>query len=516
MAKRNDLTLEQKISVIKQYDNDNLSQRKLAEKFKCSLGQINGILNETRKQQLLTEYEKSHGKRRRIVGDAKLDELCRQWLSAAVSKGIPVDGPILQAKAKEFAQRLTIESFVASNGWLEKFRKRYNILFKVMSGEAQGVNQAVVTDYREKIASLCDGYSPSNIFNCDESGIFWRGLPKKTLVEKGASCTGGKLAKERVSVLFCCNSDGSEKLKPLVIAKSFKPRCFRNLDPKKDLPVQWFANKKAWMTSNVFEKFLSDWNVKLISSNRKVLLFLDNAPCHPTENYSNIKLAFFPPNTTARLQPCDQGIIRCFKAHYKSMLLRCILNRMETANTADALVKVVTLFDAVRWIVSAWENVNAQIINNCFRKAGFCFNESEIVEAFEDLPILERFMNELNLHELSAEEFLNADATIPSSNTNESDNWEEELMEQFEEQEDNTAEDASLNESDDDDTIDDDNPITKIAACNALQVLKQFSLENSPELLKEISLYETKFEDVMWQRRLNGRQAVIDSFVTKT
>ena len=36
-------------------------------------------------------------------------------------------------------------------------------------------------------------------------------------------CRGGKNSKERLTVLLCCNADGSEKLTPIVIGKSKKP-----------------------------------------------------------------------------------------------------------------------------------------------------------------------------------------------------------------------------------------------------------------------------------------------------
>jgi hypothetical protein len=35
---------------------------------------------------------------------------------------IPVTGPMLQAKARETAQRLHVKNLQASNGWLESFR----------------------------------------------------------------------------------------------------------------------------------------------------------------------------------------------------------------------------------------------------------------------------------------------------------------------------------------------------------------------------------------------------------
>ena len=47
-----------------------------------------------------------------------------------------------------------------------------------------------------------------------------------------------------------------------------------------------------------------------------ILLLLDNVSTHrldDNEQLSNVKLHFLPPNTTAHLQPLDQGIIYSFK-----------------------------------------------------------------------------------------------------------------------------------------------------------------------------------------------------------
>ena len=49
---------------------------------------------------------------------------------------------------------------------------------------------------------------------------------------------------------------------------------------------------------------------------RYILLLLDNVSTHrldDNEQLSNAKLHFLPPNTTAHLQPLDQGIIYSFK-----------------------------------------------------------------------------------------------------------------------------------------------------------------------------------------------------------
>ncbi|XP_015363874.1 PREDICTED: tigger transposable element-derived protein 1-like [Diuraphis noxia] len=104
--------------------------------------------------------------------------------------------------------------------------------------------------------------------------------------------------------------------KPLVIGKSKKPRCFKNMDIS-SLPVIWKFNKKAWMTTEIMEQWLRYFNADMRSQNRNVLIFLDNAACHPKIELSNTKILMLPPNTTSITQPMDQGVIYTFKSYYR-------------------------------------------------------------------------------------------------------------------------------------------------------------------------------------------------------
>jgi hypothetical protein len=74
-----------------------------------------------------------------------------------------------------------------------------------------------------------------------------RALPSKSLAVKGEKFTGGKMSKQRLTVLFCGNMAG-EMENPLVIGKTAKPRCFKNLK-NNNLSVIWRSNKKACMTA---------------------------------------------------------------------------------------------------------------------------------------------------------------------------------------------------------------------------------------------------------------------------
>jgi hypothetical protein len=94
---------------------------------------------------------------------------------------------------------------------------------------------------------LISPYQHKNIYNVDETGLFFRALPTKSLTVKEEKCTRGKMSKERLTVLLCGDMVG-EMEKPLVIGKAAKPRRFKDLKIN-NLPVIWRNNKKAWMTA---------------------------------------------------------------------------------------------------------------------------------------------------------------------------------------------------------------------------------------------------------------------------
>lgn len=182
----------------------------------------------------------------------------------------------------------------------------------------------------------------------------------------------------RISVLRFLFISGTDKRKLIVIGKSAKPRCFKNV---KSLPVDYFHNKKAWMTQDIFKKWLISFDKDMRTAKRKILLFIDNCAAHghATDMQKHLKaitLAYFPPNVTSHLQPLDQGIINSLKVQYRGQLLRSITAGME--NGED--IKPLNLLEAIRIISQCWfDKVTTQTISNCFRKAGFAMqNESEI------------------------------------------------------------------------------------------------------------------------------------------
>ena len=228
---------------------------------------------------------------------------------------------------------LEITGFAASNGWLESFKRQHNICCMTVAGEKGGVNPNTVESWKERTLEITRGWNPSDVWNVDETGSFWRGLPAKSLNEKGKKCTIGKQSKQRNTLAFFVNAAGGKE-QPIVIGKSQKPGCFKKLENKTSpCNCQYFSNSKAWMNTEIMSEVLSKLNRRLKRQKRNILIFMDNAPCHPESLQhilSNIKIVFLPKNTTSTTQPLDAGIIANWKINYKKQLLR--YNYMRKSN----------------------------------------------------------------------------------------------------------------------------------------------------------------------------------------
>ncbi|GET00208.1 tigger transposable element-derived protein 6-like [Rhizophagus clarus] len=265
------------------------------------------------------------------------------WVENANANNLPVSEIMIKEKAFYFAQEFNIprENILFSNGWIEKFKRRNNIHCYRLHGEANSAPLETLFEERRKLQTILQDYTLDNIFNADETGLFFHMAPNQTLAS--APTPGTKLDKTRITVLLATNAIGTQKLKPLVIGSSKNPRCLHRVN-RNSLPCTYHANSKAWMRNDIFGEWLEYMNNKFRAQNRKILLLIDNASSHfnPDEhnnqvtehtndslNLSHVRVHFLSPNTTAHLQPMDAGIIKSFKAIYKQHYIRHIIHQFE-------------------------------------------------------------------------------------------------------------------------------------------------------------------------------------------
>ncbi|XP_064461630.1 tigger transposable element-derived protein 4-like [Ornithodoros turicata] len=369
MSKRTSqaLSLAKKVEILQEVEDGKLLKTEIARKFGIAKSTVCGIVKN--RQKIMDAFSGSEfapkRKRMRTAAHKDLEDVLLAWIRQARSSNLPVSGVVLRAKAEEIALRLHVEGFSCSDGWLDRFRKRHGLVFRSIVGESADVNDAACTDWRSsRLKDLMEEYDAVDIYNVDETALYYQLLPQKTLTFSGDACTGGKHSKIRVTVLVGANMTGTDKLKLLVIGKSKSPRCFKNV---RTLPATYAANSKAWMTQALFEQWLRDMDRCFARQKRNVLFLVDNCPGHgKVSGLAAIRLEFLPPNTTAKLQPMDQGVISSLKRHYRRSLLQRMLLCMENGKQYE-----VNLLSAVHLLSHAWEQVTEATIANSFRHAGF-------------------------------------------------------------------------------------------------------------------------------------------------
>jgi hypothetical protein len=180
--------------------------------------------------------------------------------------------------SEELAKRLGHDNFKASAGWLSQWKCRFGIKFKEDCADAVCMYKGYATKPALALRPLkiccADAVSPEQ-WKSTSCQTFFRSFvqmisttPMKQVyfimplwtVSQATNTTlsGSEKAVDRITVLCCSNISGTVKWKLLFIGKSANPLCFKGINMD-SLPGLYCANKNAWMTSEIFKKWLMSW-----------------------------------------------------------------------------------------------------------------------------------------------------------------------------------------------------------------------------------------------------------------
>uniref|UniRef100_A0A8C3ILW7 HTH CENPB-type domain-containing protein n=1 Tax=Chrysemys picta bellii TaxID=8478 RepID=A0A8C3ILW7_CHRPI len=312
------------------------------------------------------------GKKVKFANDESLDSALYQWFVQACSEGVPISGPILKAQAEKFDRLINgnESKFKASNGWLDRFKKRHTISQVLVSGEIHSADKEAADSYPIEL---------------------------KKALSRGRT----------ESLLFCVNKSDSHKVRPLMMGKARSPRCFHHVNMKA-LPFEYTNSK------NLFGLICKN------SSRRKNLssCWIIALPTPPAEDLvshdGKIKVSYLPKNTTSEIQPLDQGIILVFKQNYRhEMIKRMVADNNSSVNTSLASLN---LKEVCRFSGKAWDAISAHCIEQCWIKGlGPAFLSSTHDDGNDDEPEFTRFIEDdvrlaeeaLGEYELSPHDLLN-------------------------------------------------------------------------------------------------------------
>lgn len=457
--KRNVLTMEKKLEILTKLDKGETSTS-LARSYNIGKATVADIKKQRNEIMLFTsKMDSSDGlKRRKVIKSAKnqeLDKAMETWFTQKRSLNEPISGPLVCEKALEMNEKLGgSEDFKASTGWLQKFKSRHGIRELKIQGESLSADSNAAEKFKETFSAFVkkEELSEDDVYNADETGLNWKALPRKSLASRkeNAAC-GFKVSKERVTIMTCANAAGTHRLPLLLIGKSKKPRCFKNI---KNLPVTYTAQKSAWMDSKLFLDWFENDFIKNVKKWRndnhktgKVLLLLDNAPSHPSAEVLNsidpdFQVMYFPPNVTSLIQPMDQGVIEKFKRMYRKQMLRRLLLNEGTGENVVEFSKAMNLKHCCYMVADAWDTLTVENLKNAWKKLWFVSEEPEVEET-NNLSDFVNLFNEIpgfdDCNNDDAAEWLATDANDPGYHVLDDDGIVSSVQNQSEDEESNDS-----------------------------------------------------------------------------
>lgn len=261
------LNLAKKVEILDKLDRG-IAGKRLALDYNVAASTISYIKKQRKeiREAVAGTCDEVKKKNLRKAENPEMEEALYKWFLEQRARNVAIDGTILKAKGLELSRKMNSgdNSFKASDGWLRNFKLRRGIRFISICGEKMSCDMAAIDPFIRKFCAVVDemDLTHDQIYNADESSLFYRLLPHKTFVaacEKTAP--GEKVKKDRITFMLCCNATATHKLKPLVIGKAKKPRCFVGFDN----PLVYRHSKSAWMTTNIFTDWFHNSFVKDVS-----------------------------------------------------------------------------------------------------------------------------------------------------------------------------------------------------------------------------------------------------------
>ena len=379
------LTIDEKLTVLDELEKRKTSYTILCEKYGIGRSTITSIKKQGDK---LREYKRKMvemgfrrpAKMMKMGADEELEKAVYLWFIQKREHGVPITGPILRAKARDLFQKIheapnesTTKVFTASTGWVWRFCKRHNIREVSLQGEKLSADKPASTNFVTEFRAFVQekDYNLDQIFNCDETGLYYKLLPQKSLVAHfERSADGRKTQKERITICACSNASGTIKLPLVLIGKSKSPRCFKGIN-KESLPVVYFNQKNAWVNTTIFtewyhQHFVPYIKIKLneLGLDSKAVLLIDNCSAHPSEqdlisDDKKVITQFLPPNVTSLIQPMDQGVLVSIKRIYRRKILEELVlhDNHSTGTSIITFLKGINLLKVSEMISSSWNDI---------------------------------------------------------------------------------------------------------------------------------------------------------------
>lgn len=149
---------------------------------------IGDIIKEKEKW-LAVPADSEDSTRSRNAQHQQLDDALYLWFSDMSAYHAAINDEMLLTKARQLGQQIGVTGFSYSRGYLHRFKSRRGIKRKLYEGEADSADMTAVQSGRQDLQRVLRDYDTEDIYNLDETGLFYRLGPNYTLATKKVSGT---------------------------------------------------------------------------------------------------------------------------------------------------------------------------------------------------------------------------------------------------------------------------------------------------------------------------------------
>ncbi|KAK2578210.1 hypothetical protein KPH14_000944 [Odynerus spinipes] len=142
------------------------------------------------------------------------------WIDDEVERNMPLSQAIIMEKAITIFNHIqnekvdSSETFVASRGWFHRLKNRNNPHNIRITGEPASGDTEAAAAFPTTLRAIIErkNYPPELVFNVDETGLFWKRMPKRTFLSREEKrAPGFKASKDRLTLLLGGNANGDLK-----------------------------------------------------------------------------------------------------------------------------------------------------------------------------------------------------------------------------------------------------------------------------------------------------------------
>lgn len=357
----------------------------------------------------------------------EIDKLVFEMIKEKRRQNICVDQDWIKKKALAISQDVDL-TFKASNGWLNNFLKRFNLVSRAVTSVGQKViltyrrdfcrsffelidisfvnasnkmyyqvppnAPALIRNYFEHVDEHLKGLPLSDILNMDETPMYFDMPRNRTFDLRAVQTVPAKTAgydKLRFTVVLTIAADGT-KLFPMIIFKGkYSIHEFDSLIhlipfsglkniPKGNYPTDVIVTVS--MKGSMKEELMLEYIAKVVKGRRQSLwkmpsaLIMDSYRSHLMDsikkemNRLNCKRVIIPGGMTPILQQLDVYINKSMKCEMKKEYNQWLDEGIREF-TASGNRKRASYEEVANWVSRAWKRIDKDMVSKLFRNLAY-------------------------------------------------------------------------------------------------------------------------------------------------